>query len=105
MTPEQVATVVADVLPNHVFRGHVLTMAPATGAIFSVIPPENATGNFTKIASAFPFASSSTTTPCCAGCGRVCRQMSASTHDRLPGTLHDRRGRPLHGCAIRREAL
>ena len=49
MTPGQSATVVADVLPDHVFRGHVLTVAPATGAVFSVIPPENATGNFTKI--------------------------------------------------------
>ena len=54
MTPGQAATVVADVLPNHVFRGHVLTMAPATGAIFSVIPPENATGNFTKIVQRVP---------------------------------------------------
>jgi membrane fusion protein (multidrug efflux system) len=54
MTPGQAATVVADVLPNHVFRGHVITMAPATGAVFSVIPPENATGNFTKIVQRVP---------------------------------------------------
>ena len=54
MTPGQGATVVADVLPNHVFRGHVLTVAPATGAVFSVIPPENATGNFTKIVQRVP---------------------------------------------------
>jgi membrane fusion protein, multidrug efflux system len=54
MAPGQAATVVADVLPSHVFRGHVLTMAPATGAIFSVIPPENATGNFTKIVQRVP---------------------------------------------------
>ena len=49
MTPGQAATIVADVMPNHVFHGHVVTVAPATGAVFSVIPPENATGNFTKI--------------------------------------------------------
>src|SRR6202042_622128 len=54
MIPGQAAPVVADVLPSHVFRGHVLTMAPATGAIFSVIPPENATGNFTKIVQRVP---------------------------------------------------
>ena len=54
MIPGQAATVVADVLPNHVFRGHVLTVAPATGAVFSVIPPENATGNFTKIVQRVP---------------------------------------------------
>jgi membrane fusion protein, multidrug efflux system len=54
MTPGQAATVIADVVPNHVFRGHVITMAPATGAVFSVIPPENATGNFTKIVQRVP---------------------------------------------------
>jgi membrane fusion protein, multidrug efflux system len=45
----QPATVVADTLPGHVFDGRLLSLAPATGAVFSVIPPENATGNFTKI--------------------------------------------------------
>jgi membrane fusion protein (multidrug efflux system) len=54
MIPGQAATVVADILPNHVFRGHVLTVAAATGAVFSVIPPENATGNFTKIVQRVP---------------------------------------------------
>jgi membrane fusion protein, multidrug efflux system len=49
MAPGQSATVVADVLPDHAFRGHIISLAPATGATFSVIPPENATGNFTKI--------------------------------------------------------
>ena len=36
------------------FRGHVESLAPGTGAIFSVIPPENATGNFTKIVQRVP---------------------------------------------------
>ena len=54
MIPGQAATVVADVLPNHAFRGHVISVAPATGAVFSVIPPENATGNFTKIVQRIP---------------------------------------------------
>jgi membrane fusion protein (multidrug efflux system) len=54
MVPGQAATIVADVLPGHVFRGHVLSLAPATGAVFSVIPPENATGNFTKIVQRLP---------------------------------------------------
>ena len=49
MQLSQPATVVADTLPGHVFHGHLLSLAPATGAVFSVIPPENATGNFTKI--------------------------------------------------------
>jgi membrane fusion protein, multidrug efflux system len=54
MTPGQTATVIADVLPGKVFHGHVASLAPGTGAIFSVIPPENATGNFTKIVQRVP---------------------------------------------------
>lgn len=48
------ATVTADVLPGKEFHGHVESVAPGTGAIFSVIPPENATGNFTKIVQRVP---------------------------------------------------
>ncbi len=48
------ASVIADVLPGHAFRGHVISLAPGTGAVFSVIPPENATGNFTKIVQRVP---------------------------------------------------
>lgn len=38
-----------DSIPGSKFRGEVASVAPATGAQFSVLPPENATGNFTKI--------------------------------------------------------
>ena len=54
MRPGQPATVVADVLPGKIFQGHVESLAPGTGAVFSVIPPENATGNFTKIVQRVP---------------------------------------------------
>jgi membrane fusion protein, multidrug efflux system len=54
MRSGQPATVVADVLPGKVFHGRVLSLAPGTGAVFSVIPPENATGNFTKIVQRVP---------------------------------------------------
>ena len=54
MRPGMTATVVADVLPGETFRGHVASLAPATGAQFSVLPPENATGNFTKIVQRVP---------------------------------------------------
>jgi membrane fusion protein, multidrug efflux system len=49
MRQGQAATLTVDALPDHVFHGHVASVAPGTGAVFSVIPPENATGNFTKI--------------------------------------------------------
>jgi membrane fusion protein (multidrug efflux system) len=48
------AAIVADVDPDHVFHGHVISLSPATGAVFSIIPPQNATGNFTKIVQRVP---------------------------------------------------
>jgi membrane fusion protein (multidrug efflux system) len=54
MAEGDAVTVVADVLPGHIFRGHVASLAPGTGAVFSVIPAENATGNFTKIVQRVP---------------------------------------------------
>lgn len=49
MHPGQAVTIEADVLPGQIFHGHLDSLAPATGSQFSVLPPENATGNFTKI--------------------------------------------------------
>jgi membrane fusion protein, multidrug efflux system len=43
------ATVKIDLLGGKSLRGHVVSFAPATGSQFSVLPVENATGNFTKI--------------------------------------------------------
>ena len=54
ITPGEPVTVVADALPDHVFHGRVDSLAHGTGAVFSVIPPENATGNFTKIVRRVP---------------------------------------------------
>jgi len=54
MAPGNSATLNVDVLPGHAFHGHVASFAPGTGAVFSVIPAENATGNFTKIVQRVP---------------------------------------------------
>ncbi|EPJ7081341.1 efflux RND transporter periplasmic adaptor subunit [Klebsiella pneumoniae] len=54
MRAGQPVTIVADVLPNHTFKGHVASLAPATGSRFSILPAENATGNFTKIVQRVP---------------------------------------------------
>ena len=48
------ATIKADAVPGHEFHGTLLSLAPATGAQFSVLPAENATGNFTKIVQRVP---------------------------------------------------
>jgi membrane fusion protein (multidrug efflux system) len=50
----QSVAITADVFPGEVFSGRVQSLAPATGAQFSVIPAENATGNFTKIVQRVP---------------------------------------------------
>jgi membrane fusion protein (multidrug efflux system) len=54
MAPGQPVTATADAAPGRLFHGRVLSLAPGTGALFSVIPPENATGNFTKIVQRVP---------------------------------------------------
>jgi membrane fusion protein (multidrug efflux system) len=50
----EAVTIWADVLPGQRFSGRVASLAPATGAVFSVLPAENATGNFTKIVQRVP---------------------------------------------------
>ena len=54
MKPGQEARIVADVLPGRTFNGHVGSLSPATGSRFSILPAENATGNFTKIVQRVP---------------------------------------------------
>jgi membrane fusion protein (multidrug efflux system) len=43
------AEVTVDGVPGVVFTGHVDTISPASGSQFSLLPPDNATGNFTKV--------------------------------------------------------
>jgi membrane fusion protein (multidrug efflux system) len=47
--PGQAAEVNLDAYPGRRLRGHVLSVAPASGARFALLPPDNATGNFTKV--------------------------------------------------------
>jgi membrane fusion protein (multidrug efflux system) len=49
MAVGQKAEITVDTFPSHVLRGHVLAFAPASGAEFALLPPDNATGNFTKV--------------------------------------------------------
>ncbi|WP_175869257.1 HlyD family secretion protein [Bartonella gabonensis] len=50
----QKAYIAVDAFKNEVFTGTVLSISPATGAVFSLLPPQNATGNFTKIVQRIP---------------------------------------------------
>jgi membrane fusion protein, multidrug efflux system len=43
-----------DMFPGKVVRGHVDSLAPASGQEFALLPPDNATGNFTKVVQRIP---------------------------------------------------
>jgi membrane fusion protein, multidrug efflux system len=53
MRPGQAATVSVDAF-GHTYRGHVDSIGGATGARFSLLPPENATGNYVKVVQRIP---------------------------------------------------
>ena len=50
----QAARVTVDTFPGTVLHGHVDSWSPASGAEFSLLPPDNATGNFTKVVQRIP---------------------------------------------------
>jgi membrane fusion protein, multidrug efflux system len=50
----QPVSITVDALPDRVFAGQVTSFAPASGSVFSLLPPDNATGNFTKIVQRVP---------------------------------------------------
>jgi membrane fusion protein, multidrug efflux system len=52
--PGQPAHVTLDLYPSHEIRGVVEALSPASGAAFSLLPPENATGNWVKVTQRFP---------------------------------------------------
>lgn len=52
--PGQPVTIAVDALPEHDIVGSVVSVAPASGSVFSLLPPDNATGNFTKIVQRIP---------------------------------------------------
>lgn len=54
MQPGQPATLHVDAFPSHDFTGVVDSFAPGTGSLFALLPPDNATGNFTKIVQRVP---------------------------------------------------
>jgi membrane fusion protein (multidrug efflux system) len=54
MRPGQPVEISVDAYPDQVFEGVVDSFAPASGSEFSLLPPENATGNFTKIVRRVP---------------------------------------------------
>ena len=54
LKPGQQVSITVDALPEHTIQGTVESFSPASGAVFSLLPPDNATGNFTKIVQRLP---------------------------------------------------
>jgi membrane fusion protein, multidrug efflux system len=54
LQPGQPVSVQVDALPGETIDGVVTSVAPASGSVFSLLPPDNATGNFTKIVQRLP---------------------------------------------------
>jgi membrane fusion protein, multidrug efflux system len=54
LRPGQKVAITVDALPDQPIEGTVASLAPASGAVFSLLPPDNATGNFTKIVQRLP---------------------------------------------------
>jgi len=54
VAPGDPADFTVDAYGGRHFSGHVESLAPATGARFSLLPPDNATGNFTKVVQRIP---------------------------------------------------
>ena len=54
MRPGQPATIRIDAFPGRVFHGHIDSLQSGTGARFSLLPAENATGNYVKVVQRLP---------------------------------------------------
>jgi membrane fusion protein (multidrug efflux system) len=54
MQAGQAAEIRVDALPDQVFKGHIDSFFAATGSEFALLPPQNATGNFTKVVQRLP---------------------------------------------------
>ncbi len=52
--PGQIVDIQVDTYPGRIYRGTVASIAPASGQEFALLPPDNATGNFTKVVQRIP---------------------------------------------------
>ena len=50
----QKATIAVDTFPDHTFHGIVIAVSPGTGSQFSILPPQNASGNWVKVVQRVP---------------------------------------------------
>jgi membrane fusion protein, multidrug efflux system len=86
MRAGQEATVEIDSYPGTVFHARITSLSPGTGAAFSVLPPENATGNWVKVVQRLPVRLAVTDAP------RELPLRAGLSADVTVDTQHPRRG-------------
>ena len=111
LKPGQPVSISVDALGGHDITGTVASVSPASGSVFSLLPPDNATGNFTKIVQRLAVRirlPAEVADQAC--CGPACRWWRASTPSRNPRSpitaagrspVPFRIGKPLFGEARR----
>ena len=113
MHPGQPVEIEVDTFPGATFNGHVDSIAPASGQEFALLPPDNATGNFTKVVQRIPVKivlDPAARLP--ASCGPACRSIRPSTprpqqraaaarsvQSAADASGHHREARPCRTCA------
>ena len=87
--PGQPATISVDMYPDKTFGGVVESLSPASGVAFSLLPPENATGNWVKVTQRFPVRVRVTTSDSSSPLriGTSCSVTIDTTRSSPPGSL------------------
>ena len=86
----QPATVRLDMYPDVTFDGTVESISSGSGATFSVLPPENATGNWVKVTQRFPVRISLTNPPAEQAAQRWRQHLGDDRHHPGPNTSQDK---------------
>jgi membrane fusion protein, multidrug efflux system len=74
-----------DMFPDRVYHGHVDSLAPASGQTFALLPPDNATGNFTKVVQRIPVKIALDSTSAASGDLRPGMSVTPSIDTKAPG--------------------
>jgi membrane fusion protein, multidrug efflux system len=105
----QVAEVSVDAYPDQPLSGRIESFAPASGAQFSLLPPDNATGNFTKIVQRVPVRIAVPADPSVAGLLRPGLSVTVTVDTRGKGEAEASAGvvgaaqaRPASGSSLAR---
>jgi len=99
MRPGQPAKIVVDAYPDRPLDGRIESFAPASGAQFSLLPPDNATGNFTKIVQRVPVRIAVTEDSAVAALLRPGLSVTVTIDTRQPGEQDEAAGAALVGSA------